>query len=172
MTAFILAQTVALATCAVSCVSYLAKNRRSFLKLQLLTNVLYGAQYALLGAFSGVASNAVSVAKYTVFLHDNRQNCENNKCTLLVFLGLSLAVGLCFLNGAYTVVPIITTLLFTFAAWQKSEVRLRAIAVLCCALWVWYNLSVRAYVSAAYSLAELLFALVTMVKQLKEKSRN
>ncbi len=172
MTDFVIAQVIALVTCAVSCASYLAKSRRSFLKLQLLTNVLYGTQYALLGAFSGVASNVVSVFKYAVFLHDNKKNQESSKLTLLVLLGLSLGVGVCFIDGVHTVVPIITSLLFTFAAWQNSEVRLRAIAVFCCALWVWYNLSVGAYISAAYSLAELLSALVTMIKQMKTNKHN
>ena len=162
---FWIAQAVALITCAVSCASYLAKKRSSFLAWQLLNNVLYGAQYALLGAFSGVASNAVSIVKYAVFWKNEKEHRENPKSVLLIFLGLSLGIGLFFLDGWHTVVPLITSLLFTFAAWQKDARLLRVIGIVCCSLWIWYNLSVRAYVSAAYSLAELLCALVTLIKR-------
>lgn len=162
---FLIAQVVALLCCAVSCASYLAKKRRYFLCWQLVNNVLYGTQYALLGAFAGVASNTVSIAKYAIFIHNNSKGKDNSKAELLVFLVLSFGMGLFFLDGWYTAVPIVTSLLFTFAAWQKSEKLLRVIGIVCCALWIWYNLLVRAYISATYSFVELLCALVTLIKR-------
>ena len=103
--------------------------------------------------------------KWIKIWKNEKEHRENPKSVLLIFLGLSLGIGLFFLDGWHTVVPLITSLLFTFAAWQKDERLLRVIGIVCCSLWIWYNLSVRAYVSAAYSLAELLCALVTLIKR-------
>lgn len=64
---FWVAQILAVLICIVSSVSYLSKRKDAYLAEQLLVNVLYCAQYIILGAFSGAISNAVSLVKYIVF---------------------------------------------------------------------------------------------------------
>lgn len=65
---FWIAQIFAVLICIVSSVSYLSKRKDTYLAEQLLVNVLYCAQYILLGALSGAISNAISLIKYIVFL--------------------------------------------------------------------------------------------------------
>lgn len=79
---------------------------------------------------------------------------------------ISIILGCFALKEWYTIVPIITSVIFTFAIWQDNPIVLRAIVVICNILWIVFNIAVGAYVSAIYSGVELVFALTTMIKLL------
>lgn len=163
---FWMAQILAFIICAVSGISYLAKRKDTYLAQQLLVNVLYCGQYLLLGAFSGAISNVISLAKYVVFYINAKNGRKNPKWQAVLFCIISLILGCLALKEWYTVIPIITSVVFTFAIWQDNPIVLRAIVIFCSVLWIIFNIAVGAYVSAVYSAIELVFAFTTMVKLL------
>lgn len=167
MTNFMIAQLIAVVICVVACGSYFAKKKSIYLFLQLIVNILYGTQYFLLGQLAGTVSNAVSSTKYVYFIYKEKVKKENTKTELLVFLALSVILGILAIDSWFSVIPIVTSLLFTYAIWQKSEITLRAIVIFCNLLWVVFNLCAGAYVSALYSFAEMAFATITMIKLIK-----
>ncbi len=169
MTAFFIAQCIAVVICIIACASYFAKRKSVYLFLQLLVNLLYGTQYLLLGQLAGTVSNGVSSFKYVYFIYKEKTGKENTKKELLVFLILSVVLGVFAIDSWFSVIPIITSLLFTYAIWQESEIVLRAVVICCNIMWVIFNLFAGAYVSAAYALAEMVFAAVTMIKILRQR---
>lgn len=167
MTNFIIAQLIAVVICVIACSSYFAKKKSIYLFLQLIVNLLYGTQYFLLGQMAGTVNNAVSSVKYIFFIHKENIKKENTKTELLIFLSISVILGVLAIDSWFSVIPIVTSLLFTFAIWQKSEIVLRAIVIFCNILWVVFNVCAGAYVSALYSFAEMAFATITMIKLIK-----
>ncbi len=167
MTNFMIAQLIAVVICVVACGSYFAKKKSIYLFLQLIVNLLYGTQYLLLGQLAGTVSNGVSSIKYIFFIYKENAKKENTKKELLVFLILSVILGVLAIDSWFSVIPIVTSLLFTYAIWQKSEIVLRAIVIFCNVLWVIFNICAGAYVSALYSFAEMVFAAGTMMKLIK-----
>ncbi len=172
MTVFFIAQSIAVVICVIACGSYFAKKKSIYLFLQLLVNLLYGTQYLLLGQLSGTVSNAVSSFKYIYFIYKEKAKKENTQKELLIFLLLSVVLGIFAIDSWFSVIPIITSLLFTYAIWQKSEIVLRIVVIFCNLLWVIFNLFAGAYVSAVYSFAEMFFAAVTMIKILKKRRES
>lgn len=167
MTNFTIAQLIAVVICVVACGSYFAKKKSIYLFLQLIVNLLYGTQYLLLGQLSGTVSNGVSSTKYIYFIYKQKVKKENTKTELLIFLALSVVLGVLAIDSWFSVIPIVTSLLFTYAIWQKSEITLRAVVIFCNVLWVIFNICAGAYVSAVYSFAEMVFATITMIKLIK-----
>lgn len=167
MTNFVIAQLIAVVICVIACNSYFAKKKSIYLFLQLIVNLLYGTQYLLLGQMAGTVNNAVSSVKYIFFIHKENIKKENTKTELLVFLSISVILGVLAIDSWFSVIPIVTSLLFTYAIWQKSEIVLRAIVIFCNVLWVVFNVCAGAYVSALYSFAEMAFAASTMIKLIK-----
>lgn len=163
------AQVLALLICGLSSISYLSKRKTAYLAEQFLVNVLYGVQYLLLGAFSGAVSNAISLTKYVVFYFNAKAGKKNPTWQVVLFCLLSIVLGLLAFDGWFSLIPLVTSVIFTVAIWQDNPIILRGIVIVCCSLWIVYNLSVRAYVSAAYSVVELAFAAVTMSKLLRKK---
>ena len=167
MTNFVIAQIIAVVICVFACGSYFAKKKSIYLFLQLIVNILYGTQYLLLGQLSGTVNNGISSIKYVYFIHKENIKKENTKTELLIFLALSVLLGVFAIDSWFSVIPIVTSLLFTYAIWQKSEITLRVVVIFCNLLWVVFNVCARAYVSAVYALAEMAFAAGTLIKLLK-----
>jgi len=166
---FWLAQIIAVLICIVSSVSYLSKRKDTYLAEQFLVNVLYCLQYIILGAISGAISNAVSLVKYIVFYFNAKRDRKNSKWQVVFFCLISVILGCFALNEWYSIIPIITSVIFTFAIWQDNPIVLRVIVIICNILWIIFNIVVGAYVSAVYSAVELIFAFVTMIKLLDRR---
>jgi len=166
---FWLAQIIAVLICIVSSVSYLSKRKDTYLAEQFLVNVLYCLQYIILGAISGAISNAVSLVKYIVFYFNAKRDRKNSKWQVVFFCLISVILVCFALNEWYSIIPIITSVIFTFAIWQDNPIVLRVIVIICNILWIIFNIVVGAYVSAVYSAVELIFAFVTMIKLLDRR---
>lgn len=163
----LVAQALALTGCCISCGSYFTKRRTLYLLLQMVTVSLYGVQYGLLGAPSGVVNDLVCFAKYLfvfLFLLHGR---EAPRWGGILFAACSVLLGAFAVRGVVDLVPILTALLFTYAVWQKNPYVLRGSAIACNAMWIWYNLRAGAYVSAVYSGVELVMTGVTVVRLLR-----
>ena len=133
----------------------------------MVTVSLYGVQYGLLGAPSGVVNDLVCFAKYLfvfLFLLHGR---EAPRWGGILFAACSVLLGAFAVRGVVDLVPIVTALLFTYAVWQKNPYVLRGCAIACNAMWIWYNLRAGAYVSAVYSGVELVMTGVTVVRLLR-----
>lgn len=161
-----IAQALALTGCCISCGSYFTKRRTLYLLLQMVTVTLYGVQYGLLGSASGVVNDGVCLAKYLfvfLFLLHGR---EAPKWGGVLFAAFSVLLGAFTVRGIVDLVPIVTALIFTYAVWQKNPYVLRGSAILCNAMWIWFNVRAGAYVSAVYSGVELLMTAVTVIRLL------
>lgn len=160
---FWIAQMLGFIICILSSVSYFTKKKTSYLYAQLSVNILYCMQYFMLGSVAGGISNIVSLAKYIVFANNAKKGKNNSKASMLFFCVLSIVLGITAVNGWHTFIPIITSVIFTYAIWQDNAIVLRLIVILCNVLWIIFNYKVRAYVSMAYSFCELVFALITLI---------
>lgn len=162
----ILAQALALTGCCISCGSYFTKRRTLYLLLQMVTVTLYGVQYGLLGAPSGVVNDVVCFAKYLFVFLFLLYGREAPRWGGILFAALSVLLGAFTVRGIVDLVPIVTALVFTYAVWQKNPYVLRGCAILCNAMWIWFNVRAGAYVSAVYSGVELVMTAVTVVRLL------
>lgn len=161
-----IAQALALTGCCISCGSYFTKRRTLYLLLQMVTVTLYGVQYGLLGSTSGVVNDAVCLTKYLFVFLFLLQGREAPKWGGILFSACSVLLGAFAVRGVVDLVPIVTALIFTYAVWQKNPYVLRGSAILCNAMWIWFNVQAGAYVSAVYSGVELLMTAVTVIRLL------
>lgn len=171
MKEFIIAQILALVACGISCASYLFKKKTHFLLFQIAVNAAYCIQYCLLNAPSGAVNNGVFILKYIIFFIIAYKNLENPKWLMFLFCGFSVVFGTFAISEWYTVIPIIASVLFTYALWQDSPVVLRITAAVCDVMWILFNILTSAYVLAVYSAVELVFIIVTMAKLIKNNSK-
>ena len=97
---------------------------------------------------------------------------ENTKASILFFCALSIVLGIPAISGWHTFIPLITSLLFTYAIWQENPIVLRIIAMICNVLWVIFNFKVRAYVSMVYSIFEFIVAFITLILIIRKGKKD
>lgn len=160
---FWVAQAIALVICALSAVGYFKKNKESFLLVQIICNVLYCIQYALLGVLSGIVCNLLTIVKFISFRADAKSGRTTSLGKSLVFCVLSVVLGLVAIDSWFSFIPIVIAVMLTFATAQDNPVILRLAYALSNILWIVFNFMGRAYVSALYCAVELIVSLASVM---------
>ena len=141
-------------------VSIQNKDRKNILFFQTIANFLYLVEYFMLGAFSAGLMNLVSLIRCFVF---SRKGDEDITFKYIAFFStLVVFFGMFSFKGLISLIPIIITLFYTVSSWSAKWNR---ITVLIAAfIWIYYNLSVKAYISILGNVFEIISGIFAIIK--------
>lgn len=135
------AQLVGVAALTMVVLSYQGGTQRRILFLQICGSLLFTIHFGLLGALTGAAINAVSMARAIAFHRYGTR--QRRPVWLPVAIGaLFVIAGVITWQGVLSVLPIAAMLVSTYAFWQQDAQRLRAIVIGSPPLWLMYNFAV------------------------------
>lgn len=137
--------------------------------LQLISNVLYGIQYSILGLFSAASMNLVSIVRCYIFGVDSKKEKNTPLWLLGVFVFAILILAFINCKTLLDIVPIIAALLFTISSWQKST-RVICFSCLIAALFLaLYNFIVGAYINLCGNVFEISSAFIAIIRSYSKK---
>lgn len=160
----ILAQVLALFAILFWVISILLKNKKNILLMQVIANGIYGIEYLLLGAFSAASMNFLSFLRLLVYYFYALLNIKMPKWILFVFIALVLLFGIITYDGLISLLPIIITVLYTYAFWQNNLNVARIIYIVAAIIWIYYNYEVVAYVGIIGNILEITTGLISLIK--------
>lgn len=160
----ILAQVLALFAILFWVISILLKNKKNILLMQVIANGIYGIEYLLLGAFSAASMNFLSFLRLLVYYFYTSLNIKMPKWILFVFIALVLLFGIITYDGLISLLPIIITVLYTYAFWQNNLNVARIIYIVAAIIWIYYNYEVGAYVGIIGNALEITTELISLIK--------
>lgn len=160
----LLAQVLALFAILFWVISILLKNKKNILLMQVIANGIYGIEYLLLGAFSAASMNFLSFLRLLVYYFYALLNIKMPKWILFVFIALVLLFGIITYDGLISLLPIIITVLYTYAFWQNNLNVARIIYIVAAIIWIYYNYEVGAYVGIIGNILEITTGLISLIK--------
>lgn len=160
----VLAQVLALFAILFWVISILLKNKKNILLMQVIANGIYGIEYLLLGAFSAASMNFLSFLRLLVYYFYALLNIKISKWILFVFIALVLLFGIITYDGLISLLPIIITVLYTYAFWQNNLNVARIIYIVAAIIWIYYNYEVGAYVGIIGNALEIITGLISLIK--------
>lgn len=160
----ILAQVLASLAILFWVISILLKNKKNILLMQVIANGIYGIEYLLLGAFSAASMNFLSFLRLLVYYFYALLNIKMPKWILFVFITLVLLFGIITYDGLISLLPIIITVLYTYAFWQNNLNVARIIYIVAAIIWIYYNYEVGAYVGIIGNILEIITGLISLIK--------
>lgn len=160
----VLAQVLALFAILFWVISILLKNKKNILLMQVIANGIYGIEYLLLGAFSAASMNFLSFLRLLVYYFYALLNIKMPKWILFVFIALVLLFGIITYDGLISLLPIIITVLYTYAFWQNNLNVARIIYIVAAIIWIYYNYEVGAYVGIIGNILEIITGLISLIK--------
>ena len=160
----VLAQVLALFAILFWVISILLKNKKTILLMQVIANGIYGIEYLLLGAFSAASMNFLSFLRLLVYYFYALLNIKMPKWILFVFIALVLLFGIITYDGLISLLPIIITVLYTYAFWQNNLNVARIIYIVAAIIWIYYNYEVGAYVGIIGNILEITTGLISLIK--------
>lgn len=164
-----IAQILGLTALIFMCLSYQKNNKKEFLSVQIIANIFYGLQYLLLGAFSALSTNIVSIVRTSLFYKYETTNKKISFSILVVFEVLIIILGIITFEHYHSIIPIFIACIYTYGTWQKNLKLTYFIGIIASILWIFYNFIVGAYVSILGSIIELISSLFGFIKISRKK---
>ena len=135
--------------------AFQCKKHKHILSLRTLSEFIFAVQYALLGAYTGMAADLLGVLRNQIF---SRQIAAGKKTTgSIAIFSLAFAVfGILTWEGPKSILVIVAKVLSTVAYGNKNTTIVRAIILITSSCWLVYNIYV-------FSLAGIACEAVTLV---------
>ncbi len=161
---FILAQILGLLALSITVITIQFRSKKKILLFMCLSNAIIIIQYALLDATTGAVIGVVNTMRCVVFFLCESKNKNPSFFLLLFFESLTITAGLLTWNNIWDLLPIISTLIFTYGLWQNNIRILKISSAIMCIGWITYEIIIKAYVSAIKSFCEFIASIIAIYK--------
>lgn len=131
-------------------VSFQVKNRARLLVLQIVSITLFGIQYFLTGAYTGVIIEGVCIVRNLVFFFKGKNKFLNSIWIPIIFGVAATIVGIFTFDNWTSILPVVANIVQGFALFAKKEEHNRFLFLCGSPLWLTYNV-----------FAGLLFGIIT-----------
>ncbi|MFR0823677.1 MAG: YgjV family protein [Clostridia bacterium] len=145
------------------------KGKEKILQTQMIANILYSIQYILIGAITAGSMNLVSALRSYVFYKKQKNTNMVSTTWLFVFITIILVIAVITCRDFMSLIPIIITILYTYATWQKNTKVIRIIFLLAACIWIYYNFYIGAYVAIIGNGLEIISSIISMIRFDKKK---
>lgn len=159
--------------------TYLVKNRKLLLGLNVLSLFANAAGYLFLSAWSGLAMCGVALLRNAILLLQNHfdKDKKNKIIDWSIFAFLFIVSGVC---GYFTCrgqswlswFSVIATFIYTISIWQKNQLVYKILGIICSIMWIVYNIFVWSIfgfsLEAVLLVVEVVGTIITL-KKLKSK---
>ncbi len=148
---------------------YQFKKRAHILLAQYIGNALWCVHYFFLGAFTALIMNALNVFRGIIYSIDKKW--AKHYAWAFGFAILSTVMGILTFDKWFSILPIIGTVIATFALKISHENTLRKVYIISVPPWICYNLLANSY-PGAFSSAFTLVSLVVAIFRYREKNNK
>jgi len=164
--------------------TYYAKDRKKVMPLNCVGKITIMIAYFLLGAWSGVAMQIVAIVRNIAFMINEKINGKSKKIDaadviiLLIVCIVSIILALNTYQGMFSLLPIIATLMYTYAVCQKNIKTYKLLGIPIEILWTIYNIYIKSILGIALEFVMLSSCITGYVlevkrsKKIKKKARK
>ena len=175
-TSYILSQVFSACAYIIFPLTFLTRNKKNILLLNILNSVFYLLSYLFLAGYSGVIVNVISIVRGITFFIVGELYQKKEYYSLTFFVVATIALSIVFYRSWVDILPMIAGVSFTYAIWQKNVEVYRWIVVIGSVLWITYNVLIFSIVGmigeAACLVVETIILIVYYVKQDSNKEEN
>lgn len=157
--------------------SYLAKNRKAVVLLDIASMAMGIVVFLLLGADLGMAMSVVILVANFYYLWDEHKNGERSKrkeryfvrdyIVLAVVLVMIGVLAVLTYDGPLSLLSVVATVLYEISIWQKSTKVYKFLGIPVAGCWMAYNGAVRSIFGVICELWMLAAAIYGYVKEMK-----
>lgn len=142
----------------------LEKNKYKYLLYQLIVFTIMIIGNALLGGYSGVIANSISIIRNIVCI---KYKYNNSKKLFFFFLQLVITI-LLNSEGLIGYLPVIAVGIYTLLINQNDEVKFKYVVILSQLFWIIYDILILNYVDVIFGICTIATNLYTAIKILKD----
>ena len=129
--------------------TYQVKNRKAVLTLNLLGQLSFVIAYSLLGAWSGLTMTLLAIIRNIIFIVDENKNGKREQMNkidisiLIIMYIISITSAVFTYNGFLSLLPVLATMIYTYAVCQKNIKTYKLLGVPTELFWTCYNIYIK-----------------------------
>ena len=177
---YIVSQIFAVAEYVLLGASYLAKNRKVVVLLDIVSMLCGIGTFLILGADLGLAMSVIILLANFYYLWDEHQHSVRERAKLhrrdyvvlmIVLIGIVVVTWLTY-DGPLSLLSVVATTLYEISIWQKSTKVYKFLGIPVALCWMGYNLAVLSIFGALCETGMLAASIVGYVRELKKGRRR
>ena len=169
---FILAQICGLIALVLTVISVQFKTKEKIVMCSVLANIVVAIQYFLLSALTGAVISVINAIRCLIFYVYKKKNMKPSILVLIIFEIVAIISGIISWQNAWSLIPIIVTVIYTYGLWQDNVTIIRITTGIVGFGWAIYNLVVMAYVGALQETSQLISAIIAVYRNRNKKIKS
>ena len=166
MLVYVISQIICLFGLITFIISMQKYNKKDVLKWQILSFLLYTAQYFLLGAYSGMLIYLVNMTRSIVFYFYENKN-RIYVFFIVLFIFISVIIGIILYKNYLDLLPITISIFSILNISQKNVLHIKKGQIVISGLWMIYDIGISSYVA---SITEIII-IITTLKSILNKNK-
>ena len=153
--------------------TYQVKNRKTVLFLNCFGKFMFFLVYAFLKAWSALAMCVVGLIRNIIFMIDEKKNGKReniNKLDNIVLVStiiVSIFLSIPTYEGIWSLVPIISTILYTYTLCQKNMKIYKMFGIPMETLYLCYNIYLRSILGIIGEIVILISSIIGYIREIK-----
>lgn len=158
---------------------FLSSKRERILIFKFISDILWGINLFLLGAYTGALLNGIAMGRETVFYNRDKRKWAASPIWLVVFIAVTVASPLVSMlsgrEGWYAILPAVGSTFAVIAFYNRRSDVTRYLGLFANGLWMIYNIlcrNVTASISGAILISSGIVGTVLMLAQRRRLKRE
>ena len=143
--------------------AFQCKRHNRVLAYRTANELLFGVQYVLLGAWTGMAMNLVGSIRNIIFAEEVKRG-KSTRLTALIFCLFFTVAGIITWEGPKSILIISAKVISSLAYGNKNLLVMRLLVLLTCSAWLTYNIFVASYAGVACEVLTLSSIIIALFR--------
>lgn len=166
---FIFAQICGFIVLTLTVIGIQFKTKEKIMMCSVFANIVVAIQYFLLNAITGAIISIINAIRCIIFYLYKKKDMKPSVIVLMIFEIISVVSGVIGWQNIWSVIPIFVTVIYTYGLWQDNVKIIRITTACVGAGWALYDLVVMAYISAIQEIAQIISAVIALIRNKEEK---
>lgn len=169
---FILAQFFGVTATLILCLSYVVKNKKAFLLVGLLGDIVYGLTFVFVNSWGAGIITLLSCMQYIFVLIFDKKQKTLPKPIAFMFIIAFIVAGTLDFTSYWDIIPIITYIWFTIALYFEDISKIRLMYLIANMSLAVYDVMVTAYANAFEDSIESIFLMSMVIVDLVKSKKK
>ena len=155
--------------------TYHAQKRKNIIILNCLVQISFAIAYTLLEAWAGLAMCIVGLLRNIAMIISENRNTKKEKINVTILVPIvmvSIALSIFTYQGMWSLLPVIATILYTYAICQPDIKKYKLLGIPTEMLWVCYNIYIKSIFGILLEVIALINCILGYISQEKKNIKK
>lgn len=150
-------------------ISYLRKNKKQILFMQIFAYIFFVIHYYLLNGSTGAICNLIGLVALIVIYLFEKYKLKNKSLIVMFFILLILVINIVAFQNIFSIFPMVASIIVILSFLVDDENIIRIIGIVAAICWLIYAIVYKSYSAMVFEVIILFNAFVSLVRDVNNK---